>query len=160
MGLLKHLVRRPEPQPVGVAPVVEDPPSWQSEYVKLANKIGYSFANAIEAKKQEQKAAKLRQFLSENGICVYDSIKVGAYMFANTPRGKRWDWYIVRDYDKPIPEAVLITAGKIKDAFPEAVFQVTDIRDMRDPDPFMRVTVDNGSTWFIIERWDEPAFRM
>lgn len=92
-------------------------------------------------------------------------------------------------YSKPIPDAVIMTMTKIQEQFPTAIFEVTDIFRQQRPDPFLRVylreATDNKvyvrresiplsfnnegtaissfmkpSEFFIIERWDEPAYRM
>lgn len=61
-------------------------------------------------------------------------------------------------YEKPIPLPVLMTAKTIKDQFPAATFEVTDITNVPRPDPFLSVLYEGER--FIIERWDEPGFRM
>ena len=53
---------------------------------------------------------------------------------------------------------MLLTVKAIVDAVPGAQFFVSDeMQGQRIPDPFLMVVVA-GET-FIVERWDEPAFR-
>lgn len=156
--------------------------------VENANKLKIEEVNRYNA------SAGLRQFLAENGITVYAAESVRAYMDRITPKGMNWLWVLAttgtavkmpdfrgmkpRTYTKPIPDVVIMTIQKIRDAFPTSIFEVTDIVQMPKPDPFLRVgLVDDGmwSGWsdgietnvnfqtiesFIIERWDEPGFRM
>lgn len=68
------------------------------------------------------------------------------------------DFVRVSRYEKPIPLPVLMTAKTIKDQFPNATFEVTDITNVPRPDPFLSVLYEGER--FIIERWDEPGFRM
>jgi hypothetical protein len=62
-----------------------------------------------------------------------------------------------RAYCRAIPQAVLMTVKKIKDRFKDALFYASDY-EVRDPDPFLMVT-GPGLDYYVIERWDEPAFR-
>jgi hypothetical protein len=66
----------------------------------------------------------------------------------------RFDYWV---YNKPIPYPVMLTIGKIQQRINDAEFYVTDIREYRDP--FLGVTVTGSDTLFVVERWDEPAFR-
>lgn len=65
------------------------------------------------------------------------------------------------NYDKPIPYPVLLTAQRIKQVAPSAVFYASDeIREADMPavrDPFLGVRI--GGEFFIVEKWDEPEFR-
>jgi len=140
----------------------------RSEYLKWAKKAGFSHADvAVAILDREVDEAKLRQFLAENGICVYDEKRVHRYMDSITPSYKTWGWHRLEHredeassngcYTKPIPLPVLMTVAKIREAFPEARFWVTDIAEIPKGDPFLSVGV--GEERFIIERWDEPGFR-
>jgi hypothetical protein len=61
-------------------------------------------------------------------------------------------------YSKPIPYPVLLTVKAIVDACPSATFFVSDeLQGERIPDPFLLVRVAGEE--FVVERWDEPAFR-
>lgn len=61
-------------------------------------------------------------------------------------------------YTKPIPYPVLLTVKTIRDACPSAKFFVSDeMQGERIPDPFLLVEI--GEAQFVVERWDEPAFR-
>lgn len=61
-------------------------------------------------------------------------------------------------YTKPIPLPVLLTVKTVRDACPSAKFFVSDeMQAERIPDPFLLVEI--GGQQFVIERWDEPAFR-
>lgn len=61
-------------------------------------------------------------------------------------------------YRKPIPIPVLMRMAEIREQFSECRFWVTDIVKVDKPDPFLMVTL--GSERFIIERWNEPSFRI
>lgn len=64
----------------------------------------------------------------------------------------------VEPYSKPIPYPVLLTVKAVRDACPSATFFVSDdLRGEGIPDPFLLVIVARQE--FVIERWDEPAFR-
>lgn len=61
-------------------------------------------------------------------------------------------------YSKPIPYPVLLTVKAVRDACPSARFFVSDeMQGERIPDPFLLVQIAGEE--FVIERWDEPAFR-
>lgn len=61
-------------------------------------------------------------------------------------------------YTKPIPLPVLLTVKTVRDACPSAKFFVSDeMQAERIPDPFLLVEIAEHQ--FVIERWDEPAFR-
>ena len=62
-------------------------------------------------------------------------------------------------YLKPVPYPVLLTIDRINERFPTATFWISD-EMMKQPvpkDPFLLVLFEEHS--YIIERWDEPAFR-
>lgn len=135
-------------------------------YEQLAKRAGFNFADrALDTYRQQTRARQFRHFLSENGITVYDHNKVWMYMNSITPSGQTWRWYGVtkagdwgRAYTRIIPEAVLLTMIKIREAFLDVEFEVTDYETPR-PDPFLRCRIPD-SEWYIIEKWDEPRFRM
>src|SRR5439155_8158280 len=135
-----------------------DLPCNEVEYLKLAERAGFVGARiAIDRAKQTIRINAFRRFLSENGITVYSERSVERYMNSITPNDSRWEWVSVGSYTKAIPEAVLMTMAKIRDAYPQAVFDVTEITwHPRVIDPFLRVALNRGPDypWFIIERWD------
>lgn len=147
------------PEPVSAVDVEQE--IDENEYRKLAQRAG--FFGVEQVLKQRAAVAKshaLRNFLAENGICVYPEDQVWRYMNSVTPSDQIWRWTWLGDYYKPIPEAVLMTMAKIQEAFPnDLVFEVTDIYAMPKGDPFLRVRISGTAESFIIERWDEPKFR-
>lgn len=193
---------------VDIAGAIAKPiPTADSEtqrYLELARSAGLtgvvsevekSIEREVQAVNVYNKSAALRLFLSENGITVYEAGTVERYMGRITPAGHRWHWVVATMgaaveyptingmkapmYSKPIPDAVILTIQKIRDAFPTSVFQVTDISQIPKGDPFLRVSLEEAGSWsgwstgfgdinmqfdpqesFIIERWDEPGFRM
>lgn len=152
------------------------------QYEALAKKAGFVRArHAIKENFKRSEVLRFRRFLAENGICVYDPWRVEKYMDSITPRKHIWRWLDTdREsgadedprinpavvgfidlrplYSKPIPEAVLLTMARIRAEFTGAWFQVTDITEQPKGDPFLRVILHDA--WYIIERWDEPGFRM
>lgn len=190
-------------------------PADKREYMEIAAKAGaVGVVDQLKGEYEREKAKtdaaerrnEFRSFLSENGICVYESVKVNAYMTSITPSGYCWVWKyaagpmidkVSSRYSQPIPLPVLMTMTKIREKYPEATFEVTEIVQQPKLDPFLRVSITrpmrdgkysvtesnqefaasmqfasymNGSTfsytgiptqdYFIIERWDEPGFRM
>ena len=51
-----------------------------------------------------------------------------------------------------------MTVAKIREAFTEAEFYATDIIEVPAADPFLAVRFHD--LFLVIERWDEPGFRM
>lgn len=71
-------------------------------------------------------------------------------------------WYYIEPYKKPVPLPVLLTAREIATQFTSARMYVSDeilAHEHRDPvlDPFLLVVIEGER--FIVERWDEPAYR-
>lgn len=63
-------------------------------------------------------------------------------------------------YMREVPLPVLLTVAKISKEFPEIHFYVSDQITARDrTDPFLMVTA-TGVDLLVIERWNEPSFRM
>ena len=157
MGLFKAIAERGlKKDPV----VVEKTGGITPEYIDLARKAGFSGVSLlISNSEMEKRSTAFKTFLSENGITVYPELAVNRYMKAITPENYSWHWKNVHSYDKPIPDAVLMVMAKIRETFPQASFEVTDIYILPKGDPFLRVSIDNYN-WFIIERWSEPKFRM
>jgi hypothetical protein len=194
------------------------------QYLKIAEKAGVTAViDQIQAQRNAelskvdaiQKRNEFRAFLSENGICVYEHGKVASYMASITPDGYTWVWKYAAGplddkigkgnrYSQPIPMPVLMTMATIREKYPEAIFEVTEIVQQPKLDPFLRVSVASSEItrsgpeggeigdwsqsldiqrlnqlsqfqgsgrqhsptgiaredYFIIERWDEPGFRM
>ena len=154
------------------------------DYEKLARDAGFSgFYKVQHDVEQQARLSKFRKFLSENGICIYDTEKVQKYLDRLRPSGTDVVWcgldgriaaanfkdmnyngstqmYYNRigGYTKPIPEVPLMTLAKIRTEFPQAVGYVSDFMYMQQGDPFLAVRYEDE--FFIIERWDEPGFRM
>ena len=150
--------------PEGIIPVHEQIPD---DYAVLAKRAGFISGTAIA---QEHAFEK---FLAENGICVYTHAKVRSYlgslcgteqspMWWGVSGGILWDDFTNTGlgtrppYDKPIPVPALETMATIRDKFPDVLFWVSHISDVIDP--FLAAQINNK--FYIIERWDEPGFRM
>ncbi len=156
------------------------------EYKALAKASGWSdddVKQAIVLAKRPARLHDLKAFLAENGICIYDINSVNKYMNAvvrkinrsaswnrtwwsflfDVPQKFTWEWRPLsssqysRGYQQPIPIPVLMTISKIREAFPYAQFSVTEI-SQAGGDPFLGVHY--CGEFFVIERWDEPGFRM
>lgn len=142
-------------------------------------------ADAIGFKSSALLEERLKAFLVENGICVYPTERVVQYLDSKFGKGRfksTWCWRPLREkdrdinlflhrhkrgngcinntagwYGRQVPLPVLLTVEKIHKAFPEVCFYVSD--SAKPADPFLMVTaIGVGS--FIIERWNEPSFRM
>lgn len=129
---------------------------------------------------------RARAYFSEKGVRCYDQQKVHAYLnvqYGATGYGRGygaiWGWRGLRkldvfdgslhihlgngqllpgQYTKPVPLPVLLRVKEVVTAFPQAKCYVNDNvgpNDVRDP--FLRVDIETEV--FIIERWDEPAYR-
>lgn len=61
-------------------------------------------------------------------------------------------------YQREVPLDVLRTVAKVKGAFPDAKFYVTDYETVK-PDPFLCVKLD-GCEHVVIAVWDEPDFKL
>lgn len=148
-------------------------------YKRLAAKVGYAPDGAMQQHESTQANEKLQGLIASMGLLVYDDKTVRAYMNKMYKKRVRnawtggttetfWSWVELRSYKSLIPYPVLLTIEAIQKEFKpgkdvgNSLFEATyvDVRKVVKPDPFLRVSVDRGVTWFIIERWDEPAFRM
>ena len=168
----------PEKTPVATTPVAETLPT---DYAKLALDAGFGGYYAVQRECEKQaRLARFRAFLAENGICIYDFKKVRKYLRRLCPSDRQQVWcgfdgnildadltndsWAKRHYDriggytKPIPEVPLMTLAKIRAEFPQAVGYVSDFLEVPKGDPFLAVMFEGA--FFIIERWDEPGFRM
>jgi hypothetical protein len=149
------------------------------EYRRLACKLGTHYRAPLTLQ-------ELTSYLAKNSITVYPASAVKSYMqkrIDELPKPKgyskwAWKWYALRFsdmrikgdkmvrelYKKPVPVEVLMAAEKIADDLGSGVrFYVSDIAKnerptQRDVDPFLAVSCD-AVPRFIIERWNEPAFR-
>lgn len=139
------------------------------EYRDRLKKIG---ATALLAKLMaEEDIQAFQQHVSEHGLRFYNRKNVEAYLIkqgkaAAVAAGKNekdygvlWRiaiaWTPLASYTQPIPAPVLETIERVHDAFPAAQFGISEVKEY--PDPFLMVSL-HGET-FIIERWDEPAYR-
>lgn len=61
-------------------------------------------------------------------------------------------------YAKAIPYPVLLVIQRIRERFGDRVGVFISDYDQKDPDPFLMVSAP-GLPAYVIERWDEPAFR-
>lgn len=158
-------------------------PKISKDYVALATKLGTRYRTQLT---QEV----LERTLAENGIAVYPTSRVShfmdqkvAEMNATTRRGVqiRWGWFALRGidtlgqgrkqftrsklYGRPVPIEVLMTVDKLVEALgSEARFYVADayrqrVALPREADPFLAVTAGRLPL-YVVERWDEPKFRM
>jgi hypothetical protein len=148
---------------------------------RLATKLGTHFAHGLMQ-------IQIEECLRENVIAVYPLERVREFMDAKVAALKAskpdekyyypsWAWHPLRAadlqrprgltpgnsqmkrYEKPVPVAVLMIVERIQDALGTQVrFYVADIRERVKVDPFLAVTAE-GCPLYVIERWDEPAFR-
>lgn len=173
----------PRPQakePTAAALAVAEPlePEFADEYRALAAELGLN-PTPIDT-------AQFTAWLSAQGLPVYTRAEVQEYLHCKyqVPVGNvtslvSWGWRPLRmldrkeghtnskngtlqrgaaPYAKPIPYPVLLTIKSVRDQFPTAKFFVSDeMHAERIPDPFLLVEI--GTEKFVIERWDEPAFR-
>ena len=155
-----------------VAVVVEEP---AEEFIRLSQDLGIN--------KIPLRLVELAKIVREETLGLYPYEDVVRYLdkqvekLTNSRSDRwhslyRWRWHPVKEYpsshrydapfdsrvyNRPIPPEVLPTIARIVDRFPDAEFYVTDIQEFKDP--FLGVTVPGSDTLFVIERWDEPAFR-
>lgn len=151
-----------------------------AEYVAVAESIGFS--NPALAR------ARLLNFLQREEIPVYSNERVSNFMTAlvikehgpmshnmGIPYGVVWVWNpLLHDrppstwatygsfsgprYAREVPLDVLKTVARVKTAFQEAKFYVTDYQSMV-PDPFLCVKLDDCEH-VVIAVWDEPDFKL
>jgi hypothetical protein len=168
-------------EPTTLTPVVVPglDPEFTDEYRTLAAELGINTA-PIDT-------ATFHAWLSAQGLRVYHYGEVQEYLHAQykVPVGNItplvvWGWRPLRavdqivnqarslangslqpsvtPYAKPIPYPVLRTVKAVRDAFPAAHFFVSDeMQAEQIPDPFLLVEL--GGKHYVIERWNEPAFR-
>ena len=178
-GVLHATTAQPQPK-VGGIPTPQTlaakiDPELGREYTALAAELGIDPGPITKE--------RFKAFLAENGIPCYIYKEVAAYLEKQYgkagPASPTWGWRPVREidrqgvaqwhykngmlqraasvYKKAIPMPVLYTMKKIKDAFPDAHFFISDeMNDVPKPDPFLLVAVSDYA--FVVERWDEPGF--
>jgi len=156
-GILAKM-RPPKRENISTA-VVEETVDVEA-YRMLAHDVGFPCEDVIVRHERHLRVQELRLFLANSGITVFPEHSVERYMNSITPRGYRWKWVALDSYTRAIPAPVLLTIKSIKDAFRDARFCITDIEAIPDPDPFLQVHIRHSAQMFIIERWDEPGFRM
>lgn len=148
-----------------------------AEYTRLASKLGTRYAEKFDTR-------ALAKYLKDHDIQVYPLADVREYLgrICKEKQEKsrygtnfRWLWHPLRAVDKtdnftyrngskaaqiyphPVPVEVLMTVDKIvMDLGARPKFYVTKVQNFSDP--FLGVTA--GGQMFVIERWDEPTFRV
>lgn len=167
-----------EPKTVAVATTEALDEEFTALYRELATDIGID-TTPLETE-------RFKAFVTERGLTVYNRADVDEYLHHKyrVPQGNItgevvWGWRPLRaadrkdkhsdskngslqrgavPYKKAIPYPVLLTIRAILGVFSTAKFFVSDeMHAERIPDPFLLVEI--GEEQFIVERWDEPAFR-
>jgi hypothetical protein len=154
------------------------------EYLALATKLGTGFQTTLTRERMEDilRENGLAAFPLDR-VAAFMTAKV-----VKLNRGKRrhwrafaWGWHpltqadldhrptrmmktLTKVYRRRVPIEVLMTVDKLREEIgSQAKFFVADIYSQREPapkeDPFLAVTA-KGLPLYIIERWNEPAFRM
>lgn len=169
--------RPPAKEPTSTT-TIGDAEAIDAEYAALVAELGiHSGAVDLET---------FKALVPRAGLRVYNDEEVRQYLHGkyNVPVGDLsrevlWGWRPLREidrtpgtmigfngriqrsapaYTKPIPLPVLLTVKTVRDACPSAKFFVSDeMQAERIPDPFLLVEIAEHQ--FVIERWDEPAFR-
>lgn len=174
----KRLVTEVAEVPATVKPEAVLVGNELAEYSHLADSIGWAPGCILDQ--------KVKIFLAENNICVYPLAKVRDYLdkqFGVHNYHATWCWcplrkddrdanlhnqheshrngHIVdnRRYHGQVPMPVLVTVEKIHHAFPDVHFYVSDAMQREDGDPFLAITAV-GMEMLVVERWNEPSFRM
>jgi len=172
----------PQTRPPAKAPTstttIGEPAAIDADYAALVADLGINSA-AVDLE-------RFKALVPELGLHVYVDAEVREYLHSLykvpvgdlTPRVV-WGWRPLRPidrvpgaaagyngkvqrgvepYTKPIPYPVLLTVKAVRDACPSARFYVSDeMSGEAIPDPFLLVEI--AGQQFVIERWDEPAFR-
>lgn len=173
-----HYTRRPPAKPPTSTTTIGEPAAIDAEYAALVADLGINSA-AVDLE-------RFKALVPELGLHVYDDDEVREYLHSlyKVPVGDLtstvvWGWRPLRaidrvpgapaqyngrvqrsvePYTKPIPYPVLLTVKAVRDACPSARFYVSDeMQGEQIPDPFLLVEI--AGQQFVIERWDEPAFR-
>jgi hypothetical protein len=171
--------KRPKAKPPTSTTTIGEPEAVDAEYAALVADLGLNSA-AVDLE-------RFKALVPHLGLHVYQRQEVQEYLHAlyKVPIGDLtptvvWGWRPLRTvdrhataamaqyngklqrgapiYSKPIPYPVLLTVKAVRDACPSATFFVSDnMNAEKIPDPFLLVVVAGQE--FVIERWDEPAFR-
>ena len=172
MTLFKR--KPPEPQKI----IVSDTSEYDGNdaaYAALAAKARFvGYQKVRESAEMDRQNSQFEGFLAENGICQYDIRTVRKYLNKICPTGYTVIWVGIdggalftdftryarhySPYAKPIPDVVLMTIVKIRENYPKSEFFVSDFARIPKGDPFLAVKVNEK--FYVIERWDEPGFRM
>jgi hypothetical protein len=89
------------------------------------------------------------------------SFAFGSICEKESRKAKTWHRVSLEEYRGVIPEFALITALRLKDVLPTALFFVDELRIKQLPsDPFL-VLINSGGDKkeYYIEVWDEPGFK-
>jgi hypothetical protein len=169
--------RPPAKAPTSTTTIGEAQPI-DAAYAALVAELGVNSA-AVDLE-------RFKALVPELGLHVYDRAEVTEYLHCQykVPPGDLtshvvWGWRPLRAIDqapgalhqfngriqkaaplyaKPIPYPVLLTVKAVVDACPSARCYVSDeMGELKIPDPFLLVAI--AGEQFVIERWDEPAFR-
>ena len=80
----------------------------------------------------------------------------------NFPSTHRGNGFLLRDrYQYAVPLPVLLCVQQIEKAVPKICFVVSDAVTPHDKtDPFLGITAAGMNDILVVERWNEPSFRM
>lgn len=177
-GAPSRSTTRPPATPPTSTTTIGEPAAVDADYAALVAELGINCA-AVDLE-------RFKALVPELGLHVYARAEVQEYLHSlyKVPVGDLtptvvWGWRPLREkdrsalgqvqyngrvqrsapiYSKPIPYPVLRTVKAVRDACPSATFYVSDeMHAEAIPDPFLLVIVAGQE--FVIERWDEPAFR-
>jgi hypothetical protein len=177
-------VQAPRPSPATLPEA-----KWSPEYRALATKVGAIPREIADYEMREYLAGQGLPIYPPADVIAYlkDRAEIMAKKHEGEAADVGWNnlwngrfafgWVGLRTCDRPQTAAVLIggshRAGPYNLAIPGPVletvagliqrfgdrvqFAVSEI--YRDPDPFLLVNIDHDQN-YIVERWDEPSFRM
>lgn len=158
----------PEPTPQSAKPSMTK--SESSDYMSLATRAELLDSPAILKE-------RILTFLRDENIPVYNIEDVTQYLNHKVGKGS-WHWSAVYPkhlpikggtningipigrwdvYNQKIPSPVLETIHKIRTVFPDMEFCISTPGTLYE-DPFLAIHA-NDIDFFVVERWDEPAFR-
>lgn len=156
-----------DPGPIELdAPPIPATAGPSPEYREKLRKVGATaLLNKLNADEEIQ---AFQALVVEHGLRFYDMARVEAYLIneAKMHSGKPLDaygntwrmqvnWKPLEQYMLAIPSPVLETIERVYDAHPAAAFFISEVKEY--PDPFLMVQLHGNQ--FIIEKWDEPAYR-
>lgn len=128
------------------------------EYLAKLKAIG---ATALLAKVDaDQECARFIDAVKMRGLRFYSKENVERYLVTEASKAGvaiRYgvEWTPLASYTQAIPSPVIETILWVKEEFPSATFSISEVK--RYPDPFLMVTLRGNE--YIIEKWDEPAYR-